>query len=45
VRRQGLEHWLPLYYERLETLFDYLPTGALLLMDHLAGRRATSAWP
>ena len=24
-RYVGMEHWLPLYYERLETLFDYLP--------------------
>ena len=21
----GMEHWLPLFHERLETLFDYLP--------------------
>jgi transcription-repair coupling factor (superfamily II helicase) len=37
VRRQGLEHWLPLLHERMETVFDYLPTGALVLMDALAG--------
>jgi transcription-repair coupling factor (superfamily II helicase) len=24
-RQAGMEHWLPLYYETLETLFDYLP--------------------
>ena len=24
-RTQGMEHWLPLFYERLETIFDYLP--------------------
>ncbi|HTZ35995.1 MAG TPA: transcription-repair coupling factor, partial [Stellaceae bacterium] len=28
-RYAGMEHWLPLYYERLETLFDYLPDAAL----------------
>ncbi|HJU16940.1 MAG TPA: transcription-repair coupling factor [Stellaceae bacterium] len=28
-RHPGMEHWLPLYYERLETLFDYLPQAAL----------------
>lgn len=22
---QGMEHWLPLFHERLDTLFDYLP--------------------
>src|SRR4029078_8888587 len=24
-RFAGMEHWLPFFYERLETLFDYLP--------------------
>jgi len=24
-RHQGMEHWLPLFHERLDTLFDYLP--------------------
>ena len=32
-RQSGMEHWLPFYYERLETLFDYLP-GAVLSFDH-----------
>src|SRR5260370_30673399 len=27
----GMEHWLPLYYEALETLFDYLPRAAVTL--------------
>jgi transcription-repair coupling factor (superfamily II helicase) len=32
-RFAGMEHWLPLYYEQLETLFDYL--GAFrILTDH-----------
>ncbi|HEY7901609.1 MAG TPA: DEAD/DEAH box helicase, partial [Caulobacteraceae bacterium] len=34
-RRAGMEHWLPLYYERLDTLFDYLPDGALIALDAL----------
>src|ERR1700730_12332873 len=34
-RYAGMEHWLPLYYERLETLFDYLP-GAGLSLDYQA---------
>ena len=25
----GMEHWLPLFYERLETLFDYLPQALI----------------
>ena len=24
-KHQGMEHWLPFFHERLETLFDYLP--------------------
>ena len=28
-RYAGMEHWLPLYYESLETLFDYLPGAAV----------------
>ena len=33
-RRQiGMEHWLPLFHERLETLFDYLP-DASVTFDH-----------
>jgi transcription-repair coupling factor (superfamily II helicase) len=31
----GMEHWLPLYYETLETIFDYLPDAAVML-DHQA---------
>jgi transcription-repair coupling factor (superfamily II helicase) len=27
----GMEHWLPLYYETLETVFDYLPEAAVTL--------------
>ncbi len=34
-RFAGMEHWLPLFYERLETVFDYLP-GVPVLFDHLA---------
>ncbi|MEM7224268.1 MAG: transcription-repair coupling factor [Pseudomonadota bacterium] len=29
----GMEHWLPLFFERLETLFDYLPDAPVGL-DH-----------
>ena len=34
-RFAGMEHWLPFFYERLETVFDYLP-GVPLVFDHLA---------
>ncbi|MCE9507894.1 MAG: transcription-repair coupling factor [Alphaproteobacteria bacterium] len=33
----GMEHWLPLYYERLETLFDYVPEATVTL-DHQAAQ-------
>jgi transcription-repair coupling factor (superfamily II helicase) len=32
---QGMKHWLPLFYEELETVFDYLP-DAFVSLDHLA---------
>ncbi|MBV9824574.1 MAG: transcription-repair coupling factor [Alphaproteobacteria bacterium] len=28
-RQAGMEHWLPFYYETLETLFDYLPDAVV----------------
>jgi transcription-repair coupling factor (superfamily II helicase) len=28
-QHQGMEHWLPLFHERLDTLFDYLPEAAV----------------
>ncbi|MBO0733972.1 MAG: transcription-repair coupling factor [Methylocapsa sp.] len=34
-RHQGFEHWLPLFYEKLDTLFSYCP-GVPLVLDHLA---------
>jgi transcription-repair coupling factor (superfamily II helicase) len=30
-KTQGMEHWLPLFYERLDTLFDYLPRCLVML--------------
>lgn len=32
-RYAGMEHWLPLFYEKLETVFDYL-RGFRLVTDH-----------
>ena len=40
-RAAGMEHWLPLFFERLETLFDYLPEAAVTLDPH--GEDATEA--
>ena len=39
-RHAGMEHWLPLYYETLETLFDYLPKAAISL-DYQAEEAST----
>lgn len=32
-RHIGMEHWLPLFHDHVETLFDYLP-GAAVTLDH-----------
>jgi len=32
-KQQGMEHWLPLFHERLDTLFDFVPE-ALILLAH-----------
>ncbi len=31
----GMEHWLPLFYAHLESLFDYMP-GSVVIFGHLA---------
>jgi transcription-repair coupling factor (superfamily II helicase) len=35
-RRAGMEHYLPLFYPDLATLFDYLPKDTAIAVDHLA---------
>lgn len=35
-RHVGLEHWAPLFHERMETLLDYF-TEVPIILDHLAG--------
>ena len=30
-RHPGMEHWLPLFHDRLQTIFDYLPGSAVVL--------------
>ncbi len=42
-KHQGLEHWLPFFHERLETLFDYLPDATVVLDDRIDAVRA-SRW-
>jgi transcription-repair coupling factor (superfamily II helicase) len=41
-RHAGLEHWLPLFHERLDTLFDYAPDVPVVfdsLVEDAAGER------
>ena len=40
-RHQGMEHWLPLFHESLETLFDYLPQALVTLDPLMADAAAT----
>ncbi len=44
-KHQGMEHWLPLFFDGLETIFDYLPERAVTLDSQideaLDGRLAT----
>ncbi len=42
-KMQGFEHWLPLFHERLETVFDYLP-GAPVLLDDQTGAARAARW-
>ena len=34
-RHPGMEHWLPLFHERLDTIFDYVP-GSPVVLEPLA---------
>lgn len=34
-RHAGMEHWLPLFYESVDTLFDFI-SGSLVFLEHLA---------
>ncbi len=38
-KHQGMEHWLPFFHERLETLFDYLPGATISLDDQVTPAR------
>ncbi|SDG88459.1 transcription-repair coupling factor [Roseospirillum parvum] len=36
ARPPGLEHWLPLFHDGLDTLFDYVPPERPVILDHQA---------
>jgi transcription-repair coupling factor (superfamily II helicase) len=40
-RHPGMEHWVPLFHARMETLLDYLP-GASVSLDHQADEVLTA---
>ena len=42
-KHAGIEHWLPFFYDRLETLFDYLPGASVCLDDQVTPSRV-SRW-
>jgi transcription-repair coupling factor (superfamily II helicase) len=42
-KHQGVEHWLPFFHDRLETLFDYLP-GASVTLDDQSTPQRLSRW-
>ncbi|MBF9059008.1 transcription-repair coupling factor [Rhodobacterales bacterium HKCCSP123] len=42
-KHQGVEHWLPFFHARLETLFDYLPEARITLDDQATPQRL-SRW-
>ncbi|WP_412505546.1 transcription-repair coupling factor [Roseovarius sp. SYSU LYC5161] len=39
-KHQGIEHWLPFFHDRLETLFEYLPDATVTLDDQTDATRA-----
>ena len=42
-KHQGVEHWLPFFHDKLETLFDYLPHATVTLDDQVTPARL-SRW-
>ncbi len=42
-KHQGMEHWLPFFHDRLETLFDYLPEATICL-DHQCDAARLARW-
>ncbi|RNF34209.1 transcription-repair coupling factor [Paracoccus methylarcula] len=34
-KMSGVEHWLPWFHDRMESLFDYLPGASVVMDDHV----------
>ena len=43
-RFTGMEHWLPLFHDGMDTLFAYLPDGAALVLDSGVDEAAQARW-
>ena len=44
IHPQGLEQYLPLFFESTESLFDYLPTRPLVIAQHGIEKAAVNFW-
>jgi transcription-repair coupling factor (superfamily II helicase) len=44
IRTQGLEHYLPLFHEQTETIFDFVGAGALFAFDGLLSEARSERW-
>ncbi|MEI2686824.1 MAG: transcription-repair coupling factor [Cypionkella sp.] len=42
-KHQGMEHWLPYFHARMQSLFDYLPSASVMLDDQVTPARL-SRW-
>ncbi len=42
-KHTGVEHWLPLFHDKMDTLFDYLPDSPVIL-DHQAMEARDARW-
>ena len=44
IRPQGIEHYMPLFYPQLETVFDYVGPQALIACDGLLSEARQERW-
>lgn len=44
IAGNGIEYYLPLFFEQTSTLFDYLPAGAMMLMEVSASDQLATFW-
>ena len=43
-KHPAMEHWLPFFHERLDTLFDHLPEGAFITLEEGLAARSLERW-